>query len=309
MRIVIALGGNALLKRGEPLNIKVQRENARTACQAIVPLLDKHSIVLTHGNGPQVGLLALQGGALSDIEPYPLDVLGAQSEGMIGYLLEQELINAMPSCKIANLMTETIVDGNDPAFSNPTKFIGPVYDEETAHKLARKHGWTVKPDGAYFRRVVPSPLPEEILAAPAIKTLSDAGYVVVCTGGGGVPVIRQEMGMLEGTEAVIDKDLASSLLAIWLNADALLMLTDVDAVYENWGTKDQKAIRHATVHDMKDTEFAAGSMGPKVTAACEFVQRTGNFAGIGSLEEAVDILAGKAGTMVQPNGERKTANA
>lgn len=298
MRIVIALGGNALLKRGEPLGVEVQRANIRRACASIAPLIAKHTVILTHGNGPQVGLLALQAAAFKQVDPYPLDVLGAESEGMIGYLLEQEMLNASPTCRAVNLITQTLVDQNDPAFQDPTKFIGPIYSEAEAIAIAKNRSWIVKADGQSFRRVVPSPLPLEILALDAISTLSAAGFLVICTGGGGVPVIRGADGILKGVEAVIDKDRASALLACQLDADALLLLTDVDAVYRDWGTPNQSAIRHATVAELQNDSFAAGSMGPKVDAAIDFARETGKFAAIGSLEQIGDLLCGAAGTLI-----------
>ena len=300
MRIVIALGGNALLQRGEPLDVDVQRHNVRRACAAVAPLAERHRIVLTHGNGPQVGLLALQAAALDDVEPYPLDVLGAESEGMIGYLLEQELLNEIRHCRVANLITQTLVDADDPAFQDPTKFVGRVYDAEEAAEMAVQHNWLMKADGQYVRRVVPSPRPKAILELTAIRTLSEAGHIVICTGGGGVPVVKRPDGKLRGIEAVIDKDLASALLARQLGVDALLLLTDVDAVYRDWGSTAQTPIRTATVDELDNTAFAKGSMGPKVEAACDFVRNTGGFAGIGTLEDAAAILEGKAGTALKP---------
>lgn len=296
MKLIIALGGNALLTRGEPLDVDVQRANIQKACKAIVPLVGEHSVIITHGNGPQVGLLALQAAAYADVDPYPLDVLGAESEGMIGYLLEQEFMNQLPGHPTANLITQTLVDATDAAFGNPTKFVGPVYSEAEATHIAETKGWTIKPDGQYFRRVVPSPLPQEILALTAIKTLNSAGHLVICTGGGGVPVVRSNDGKLNGVEAVIDKDRASALLAQQMNADALLLLTDVDAVYRHWGTDAQAPIRKASINEIDLVAFAAGSMGPKVEAACQFVRATGCNAGIGALADVVKILHGQAGT-------------
>lgn len=305
MRLVIALGGNALLKRGEPLDVEVQRANIRLACTAIAPLVSEHTIILTHGNGPQVGLLALQAAAFTEVEAYPLDVLGAESEGMIGYLLEQEMINASPESKVVNLITQTLVDAEDPAFQDPTKYVGPVYSEIKARKIAKERDWIVKSDGNYFRRVVPSPMPRKILELDAINALSDAGYLVICTGGGGVPVIRTSQGSLQGVEAVIDKDRASALLASQLDADFLLLLTDVDAVYSNWGTSSQRAIHRANVAELQQKAFADGSMGPKVEAACEFVNQTGKYAAIGALEQAVGILNGNAGTWIETKTNQK----
>ncbi len=300
MRVVIALGGNALLKRGEPLEIEVQRANIRIAGEAIAAVAAQHEIILTHGNGPQVGLLSLQADAYGDkVQPYPLDVLGAESEGMIGYMLEQELMNQLPGKKLANLITQTLVDHDDPAFDCPEKFVGPVYDKQEADKLADEHGWDFKDDGKYIRRVVPSPEPIAILELEAIRHLTEGGFLVICTGGGGVPVIKKK-GILRGIEAVIDKDRASCLLAEKLDFDCLLMLTDVDAVYADWGTEKAHAISEATPDEINPADFPAGSMRPKLEAACQFVRSGGRMAGIGTLADAVAILAGKAGTRIIP---------
>lgn len=304
MRVVVALGGNALLRRGEALTAENQRTNARAACEALAPVALDHELVLAHGNGPQVGLLALQGAAYKEVETYPLDVLDAQTEGLIGYILEQELGNALPFEKhIATLLTMIEVDRNDPAFANPTKPIGPMYAKEEAGALAADKGWTFKPDADGFRRVVPSPLPQRIFGIPAIRTLLEGGWIVICSGGGGIPTrYTDEPAVpgrrLEGVEAVIDKDLASALLAIELDADALVIVTDVDAVYSGWGTTEQRAIRRATPAALGKSEFAEGSMGPKVRAACTFVERTGRKAAIGSITETSALLRGKAGTTV-----------
>jgi carbamate kinase len=304
LRVVVALGGNALLQRGQPLTAENQRANARTACEALAPLGLEHELVVAHGNGPQVGLLALQGAAYKDVEVYPLDVLDAQTEGLIGYILEQELGNALPAEKhIATLLTMIEVDRDDPAFADPTKPIGPMYAKEEADALASRKGWTFKPDGDGFRRVVPSPLPQRIFGIPAIRTLLERGWIVICSGGGGIPTrYTDEPAVpgrrLEGVEAVIDKDLASALLATDLEADALLIATDVDAVYADWGTPDQHPIRHATPAELSAGEFAAGSMGPKVRAACAFVEQTGGTAAIGSIGDIEGLLRGETGTTV-----------
>ena len=304
MRVVAALGGNALLRRGEPLTADNQRANARVACQALAPIALEHELVISHGNGPQVGLLALQGSAYTAVEPYPLDLLGAQTEGMIGYLIQQELGNELPFEKrLASLLTLIEVDREDPAFQNPTKPIGPIYPEEEASKLADQKGWVFKPDGDYFRRVVPSPLPRRIFGLEPVEWLLERGCVVVCAGGGGIPVMYTDEPVpagrrLVGGEAVIDKDLASALLARDLRADALAIVTDVDAVYEGWGTPEQRAIRRATPEALAETEFAAGSMGPKVRAACSFVEETGGLAVIGSIGDTPALLRGEAGTVV-----------
>jgi carbamate kinase len=268
---------------------------------AIAELALEHNVVLTHGNGPQVGLLSLQASSYTDVPAYPLDVLGAESEGMIGYVLEQELENRLPGRSIATVLTQVVVDPNDPGFSHPTKPIGQVYTEEEALELQRERGWSIAPDNHHFRRVVASPQPLRIVELSAIKTLVDSGALVVCTGGGGIPVAEDEDGILRGVEAVIDKDLAGELLARSLDADYLLMLTDVNVVIEGWGTPEAKPILHSTPSELRKLEFASGSMGPKVEAACRFVEATGGTAGIGALEDAVAILAGTAGTTITPS--------
>jgi carbamate kinase len=304
VRVVVALGGNALLRRGQPLTAENQRENARSACKALAPLALEHELVVSHGNGPQVGLLALQGSAYTEVEPYPLDLLGAQTEGMIGYLIQQELGNELPFEKrLASLLTLIEVDRDDPAFGDPTKPIGPIYSEADSVALAREKGWTFKPDGDSFRRVVPSPVPRRIFGIDPLQWLLDRDCVVICAGGGGIPVMYTDEPapagrQLVGVEAVIDKDLASALLAKDLHADALLIVTDVDAVYDGWGTPDQRAIRRAAPEALMATEFAAGSMGPKVRAACSFVEETGGFAAIGSILDTPGLLRGEAGTVV-----------
>jgi carbamate kinase len=304
VRVVVALGGNALLKRGQPLTAENQRANARTACEALAPVAQENELVIAHGNGPQVGLLALQGSAYTAVETYPLDILDAQTEGMIGYIIEQELGNLLPQARpLATLVTMIEVDGSDPAFGNPTKPIGPVYDEVEADRLAAEKGWGFKPDGESFRRVVPSPAPKRIFEIGAIRLLLEQGAVVICAGGGGVPTMYTDETVpagkrLVGVEAVIDKDLASSLLAIDLDADVLLIVTDVDAAYADWGTPDQKPIRQADPATLREQGFAEGSMGPKVLAACQFVERTGKRAVIGSMTDTPDLLSGAAGTTV-----------
>lgn len=298
MRIVVALGGNALLERGQPLDAEVQRRNVQRAARALAPVAAEHELVITHGNGPQVGLLALQNEAYRDVAPYPLDVLGAESEGMIGYLIEEDLRNELPDRPIATLLTQVLVDADDPAFVQPSKPIGPVYSEQEACRLASARGWTVGPDGVYWRRLVPSPEPRRILEMKAIELLVGAGITVICAGGGGVPVIRDAAGALRGVEAVIDKDLSAALLAAELFADALICLTDVDAVYEDWPTPGVRPIRQATVRQLRGIHFSPGSMGPKVEAACRFVERRGGLAAVGALTDVERILRGEAGTRV-----------
>lgn len=300
MRVVVAIGGNALLKRGEPMTAEVQRANIRIAATALADLARDNDIIVAHGNGPQVGLLALQAAAYKDVAPYPLDILGAESVGMIGYLVEQELANTLArGTRLATLLTQIEVDRDDPAFARPEKPIGPIYDEAEAAKARSVHGWPMIEEAAgRWRRVVPSPLPQRITQIETIRLLVDFGVVVICAGGGGIPVIRSDKGELEGVEAVIDKDRAAGLLADELSADAFLMLTDVDAVHEGWGTTGQRAIRHTHPQELAAMSFAAGSMGPKVEAACAFVSREDRITGIGRLQDARAILDGRAGTRV-----------
>lgn len=303
MRIVVALGGNALLKRGEPMTADVQRKNVKTAAQSLAPVASKHQLVISHGNGPQVGLLALQQAAYPQVAPYPLDVLGAQTEGMIGYMIEQELGNLLPfEVPFATLLTMIEVDPNDPAFQNPTKFVGPVYEKAEADKLAAEKNWVVKADGNKWRRVVPSPLPKRIFEIRPVKWLLEQNTVVICAGGGGIPTMYLKDGSrtLVGVEAVIDKDLASELLARELDADLFVMATDVNGVYLDFGKPEQRLLTRVTPSEMKQQKFAAGSMGPKVDAAVKFVEATGKRAAIGSLEEIEKIVAGEAGTNVVP---------
>jgi carbamate kinase len=301
MRVVVALGGNALLKRGEPMTADNQRVNVRAAAPLLAAVAKEHQLVLSHGNGPQVGLLALQAAAYADVEPYPLDVLGAQTEGMIGYVLEQELGNAMPpDAPLATILTMVDVDPRDPAFDNPTKFVGPIYTKDQADALAATKGWVVKPDGDSWRRVVPSPEPRRIFEIRPIRWLLEHGVVVICAGGGGVPTMFQpgDETTLVGVEAVIDKDFASELLAREVGAEVLVMATDVDAVYAEWGTPQQRPLSRITVAEMRQQSFPAGSMGPKVEAACRFVEATGGRAAIGALTQIQQIVDGYAGTQV-----------
>ncbi len=303
MRVVIALGGNALLKRGEPMTADNQRKNVKLAAPALAAVATNHQLVLTHGNGPQVGLLALQGAAYEEVEAYPLDVLGAQTEGMIGYMLEQELGNLLPmEVPFATILTMVEVDGSDPAFQNPTKYVGPVYEQEVADRLRDEKGWDFKQDGDSWRRVVPSPEPKRIFEIRPIRWLLERDVVVICAGGGGVPTMYDpgEDRRLIGVEAVIDKDLASELLAREVEADLFVMVTDVDGVYTGWGTADQRKLDRTTVTGLRAQDFAAGSMGPKVEAAARFVESTGKRAAIGGLAEIEGIVAGTAGTQVVP---------
>jgi carbamate kinase len=302
MRVVVALGGNALLQRGQPADADAQRRNVAVAVRALAGLAREHELVITHGNGPQVGLLALQGEAYAEVTPYPLDVLGAESEGMIGYLLDQELVNALGGRPVATLLTQVIVDADDPAFADPTKFIGPVYDRATAGRMAAERGWQVRADGAHWRRVVASPAPRSIVELPTVRLLIEAGVLVVCVGGGGIPVVVDREGRLRGVEAVIDKDRAAALLAHGLDTDALLLLTDVVAVERDHGTARAAPIARATADELLALGLPAGSMGPKVEAAAWFAQVTGGRAAIGNLAEAAAVLAGRSGTTIVPSG-------
>lgn len=299
MLVVIALGGNALLRRGQPLDAGLQKANVKVAAEAVAQVAREHVVVLTHGNGPQVGLLALQNEAYTEVPGYPLDVLDAETEGMVGYLLEQELGRHLDTDRLATLLTQVIVDPNDVAFSHPTKFVGPGYDARDARFLAHERGWAVAPDGDAWRRVVPSPEPKRIVEIDTIRLLVEHGVTVTCVGGGGIPVVPDGQGGLTGVEAVIDKDLAASLLATSLGADALLLLTDVDAVYAGWGTGHQRAIHETRPALLRPLELPAGSMGPKVDAACRFVEAGGALCAIGALADASALLAGATGTIVR----------
>lgn len=299
MRIVIALGGNALLRRGEAMSADNQRENVIIAVKQIARVAPNNELVIAHGNGPQVGLLALQNAAYSQVSPYPLDVLGAETEGMIGYMIEQELGNLLPiETPLATILTQVEVDAADPAFKNPTKPIGPVYSKEDADRLAAEKGWSIAPDGDKFRRVVASPRPKRIFEIRPVKWLLEHGTIVICAGGGGIPTCYDKEGKLHGIEAVIDKDLCSALLAEELSADLLVIATDVSATYIDYGKPTQKAIASAHPNELERLGFAAGSMGPKVQAACEFARNTGKVAVIGSLSDIEAIVQGTAGTRV-----------
>jgi len=298
MVVVVALGGNALLRRGEPLEAVRQRANAAGAAAIVARIAREHTVVLTHGNGPQVGLLALRDESAHASAAWPLDVLDAESEGMIGYVLEQELRNALPDVECATLLTQVVVAADDPAFAHPTKPIGPTYEAEEAQRLARERGWTVAPDGPAWRRVVASPRPSSIVELRAIELLVHAGVVVICSGGGGIPVVVDETSALRGIEAVIDKDWAAALLATELGADALLLLTDVEGAFVDWATPAARLVRRTSPDALGALTFDVGSMGPKVEAACHFVASTGGFAGIGAIGDASEVLRGHAGTLV-----------
>jgi carbamate kinase len=299
MRILVALGGNALLRRGEAMTAENQRKNVRIAAEALAPIGRDHELVISHGNGPQVGLLALQGAAYQPVEAYPLDVLGAQTEGMIGYMIEQELGNLMPfEQPFATILSMVEVDPDDPAFQNPTKPIGPLYTEEEARKLQEEKGWAMALDGDKLRRVVPSPLPKRIFEIRPIKWLLERGCIVICAGGGGIPTVYGPNRQLFGCEAVVDKDRAGSLLARELEADLFIMATDADAIYLDWGKPTQRAIRRVHPDELGKFGFASGSMGPKVEAAVEFASRTGRTAAVGALADLERIARGEAGTSV-----------
>jgi len=310
MRIVIALGGNALLRRGEAPEIETQRRNVRIAVEAIAPIARQHDVVITHGNGPQIGLLALQAAAYHGVRPYPLDLLGAESEGMIGYLLNLALANALAGRDIATLLTQVEVDPADPAFSAPTKPIGQVYSDPEAQRLAAEMSWPMVRDGGGWRRAVPSPAPRRIREINAIKLLLQAGIIAVCAGGGGIPVAVARSGEVRGVEAVVDKDLAAALLAEAVAADFLLLLTDVSAVWTSWPMEAGAPIGRTTPAELRGRDFAAGSMGPKVEAACRFVERTGQPAAIGAIDQAEPILLGKAGTLIHaPDWKGQSPNS
>jgi carbamate kinase len=300
-RCLVALVGNALLRRGEPADADRQRARVQIAARALGELAVERALVLTHGNGPQVGLLALQAAAYREVAPYPLDLLDAESEGMVGYLLELALRNVRRGAPVVTLLTQVVVDADDPAFAHPTKPIGPGYGRDEADRVAREHGWAISPDSGAYRRVVASPEPRGIVELDAIELLVDAGVVVICAGGGGIPVAARN-GSLAGVEAVIDKDLTAALLAERLGVTQLLLLTDVAAVEQDWGTPLARPIHRTSPDELRRLDFATGSMGPKVEAACRFVERTGGSAAIGSLDDATAVASGRAGTQVASGG-------
>ena len=303
MRIVVALGGNALLKRGDPLTVEVQRANVKVAAQAIAAIALEHDVVITHGNGPQVGLMALQAAAFSEGEPYPLDMIGAATAGMIGYMIEQEIGNILGyDIPLATILTRVEVDPNDPAFDNPNKFVGPGYEQDEADDMQRARGWTFKKDSKLWRRVVPSPLPKSIIWHRPIRWLLEQGTLLVCAGGGGIPVMYEPgTQTLVGVDAVIDKDQASSLLACELPADLFVIATAEEGVYENFGAANRSLIRRTTPKQLEEFEFSSGTMAPKVDAACRFVRESGNNAVIGSLGKIREIVDGDTGTIIEPD--------
>jgi len=303
MRIVVALGGNALLKRGQRPDAATQVANVALAVEALAPLARQHELVVTHGNGPQIGVLAVESASDPRLsQPYPLDVLGAQTQGMIGYWLLQAFQNALPGRQVASMLDQTLVLAHDPALDDPTKFVGEIYEEQEALRLAEERGWTVRQDGNGWRRVVGSPKPQRVVETRMIRLLLLSGAVVVCAGGGGVPVVRDERGKLRGVEAVIDKDLTAAVLAEALEADVLMVLTDVPNVARHYGTPEAEPISRITPGALRREPLPAGSMGPKVDAVCRFVELTGDMAAIGRLEDAEAIMAGDAGTIVTPGG-------
>lgn len=298
MRLVVALGGNALLRRGERADFDIQRRHVHEAVTALATLAHDHELLITHGNGPQVGLLALQAEAYRGGPVFPLDVLGAESEGMIGYLLAQEFENVLPGREVATLLTQVEVDALDPAFARPTKPIGPVYEVEEGERLAKARGWLLARDGDGVRRVVPSPLPRRVLELRTIKRLLDAGVIVICSGGGGIPVVVNGSGLVHGVEAVIDKDRSAALLATCVGADGLLLLTDAPGIYADFDTPRQRLLREIPFEELRALSFDEGSMGPKVEAACDFVERGHGFAAVGALADAAAVVAGRAGTRI-----------
>lgn len=299
MLIVTALGGNALLERGQAMTAANQQANVRRAVAALAMLMEAgHQLVITHGNGPQVGMLAMQAASGKQQSAFPLDVLDAESAGMIGYVIEQELRNNLRGRSIATLLSQVKVDGDDPAFLRPTKFVGAIYDHETAQRLASENGWTIAKDGTNWRRVVASPEPREILGMDVIHLLLQHKVTVICAGGGGIPVVTDAQGGLRGSEAVIDKDLVSALLARNIEADMLLMLTDVDAVYDGYGTPHARPLSRISAASISADAYPSGSMGPKIAAAMRFAKATGKPAAIGRLADATEIALGRRGTWI-----------
>lgn len=297
--LVVAIGGNALLQRGELMSCENQKKSVDTTAHSLAKLHEKYRLVIVHGNGPQVGLLALQNLSYRDCPPYPLDVLGAETQGMVGYLLQQSIKNKLPGKKVTTLVTQVMVDSQDPAIADPSKFIGPIYDKETAFRLAEQHDWTVKPDGDHWRRVVPSPAPSRIMESDAIKDLLAQDHIVICGGGGGAPVIKNDTN-IEGFEAVIDKDATAALLAKEIGAAELLILTDGKYVYQDWGKPNARPLTDVTVREICEFTFAAGSMGPKVDACCDFAEQTGGIGNIGDLHEAIGVMNRESGTRIHP---------
>ncbi|MGD2070492.1 MAG: carbamate kinase [Gemmatimonadota bacterium] len=304
MRVVIALGGNAVLRRGEDPTAGTQRRTLAGAVAPVAALARQHQLVITHGNGPQVGLLAMQRSGRDVSSPYPLDILVAETQGMLGYMIAEQLRDELPHRDIATLLTQVEVDPGDPAWSRPTKPIGQVYTEAEAREIGERRGWDMAPErgpnGDGWRRVVASPRPRRILDPGSLRVLLDHESVVVCGGGGGIPVVRDERGRIRGVEAVVDKDLTAALLARELGADALLLLTDVDGIYRDWGGPSEELITRITPSELEALDLPVGSMGPKAEACVHFVESTGHFAAVGRLERALEVLGGRSGTRVEP---------
>jgi len=302
MKVVVSLGRSAVLQRGETLEADVQRRNVAQAIESIAVLAQTHKLVVTHGGGPQIALLASQAESYRGVAPYPLDILSAEVEGMLGYLIEQELRSRLPRHHVVTLLTQVEVKPGDPAFKRPAFPVGPAYSPVEARALANERGWKMVPAGTHWRRVVPAPEPLRILELPAIRLLMNAGAIVVCAGAGGIPVTVGTSSSVCGVDAVIDKDLCAALLAHQLGADALLLLTDVDAIQENWGTSHARTISETTPDELRKRAFPPETMGPKVEAACRFVEAGGKLAGIGRTEDAAQILEGLRGTVVRASG-------
>ena len=298
MLVVAALGGNALLRRGEPMDAASMERNVKIAAQALAPIARMHRLVVTHGNGPQVALLASQAAAYPAVAPYPLDILGAETEGMIGYLLCRELRNCLPKKNVVTLLTQTVVSDRPRSVKHPDKFVGPIHDEATAKRIAGERGWLFRRQGDHYRRVVPSPPPCRIVEMPVIAQLADSDAIVVCAGGGGIPVAIDGNGLFHGVDAVVDKDLVSTWLAIELRADTLMFLTDVDAVYRDWGAPAQRPFGDVSVSELENCRFDPDSIGPKVEGACRFIRGEGRLATIGALDDALAMLEGSAGTKI-----------
>lgn len=296
--VVVAIGGNALLERGEPPDIDRQRANLVGTARSLAPLADRHRLVITHGNGPQVGLLAMQAEALPELGSLPLDVLDAESMGLIGYLIAEAFSIAAPELATVTALTRVEVDADDPAFADPTKPIGPALAPAEARHRHTERGWQFVDDGRGPRRVVPSPAPRRIIELDAIRQLVHSEIVTITAGGGGIPVVLQTGGGWRGVEAVIDKDATSALLALELDADRLVILTDVDGVYAEWGTPGARRLAELTVAEVGSFPADRGAMGPKLAAAARFVSATGRPAVIGALGDAGAVLSGEAGTRV-----------
>ncbi|NUO44812.1 MAG: carbamate kinase [Streptomyces sp.] len=303
MRIVVALGGNALLRRGDRPGADVQRANVVRVATAVAALAHEHDLVVTHGNTPQLGMALAESAADRSLtEPYPVDLLGAQTQGLIGTLLVRGLRDALPGRRVVSLLTHTQVRADDPAFARPTEPVGPVYPHKIAGFLAAEHGWAMAGTGDGRRRVVPAPQPERILESDTVRVLLETGSVVVCGGGGGVPVVSDRAtGAVHGVEAVVDKDLAAARLAEDLKADFLLILTDVPNVYADYGAPDRRPVLDATPAELRAVAYDPASMGPKAEAAARFVEHTGQLAAIGALDAAYEIVHGRSGTLVRPD--------